>query len=183
MKILEIGPGAKPQACLIWPGEPIETMDADKQYQPTYVHDARTIPEELKGKYDAVFASHILEHIPYVQTVDALKEWASAVKPGGEVHVIVPSLEWVAEQILAEKPSIAMLPHLYAGQVTPWDIHLAGFTLRHLRVCMEAAGIAVERAKTGPYPITVVGNVYEAEQHYAMGKTAIMKEKKKVHRH
>ena len=150
-------------------------MDADAQYNPTYECDARTIPEELLGKYDHVLASHVLEHFPWFDTIAVLTNWRGLLKPQGRLHVVVPSLEWVAEQILAEHPSKAVLPHLHAGITTPWDVHLASFTMRHLRASFENAGFAVVRARTGDYPIRVGADsegqdiIEVAQQHYACG--------------
>ena len=62
-RVLEIGAGPKPQANLFFPGATVETMDADAQYKPTYLNDAETIPQELYGKFDVVFASHVLDHV------------------------------------------------------------------------------------------------------------------------
>jgi predicted SAM-dependent methyltransferase len=170
LKVLEIGAGPKPQAHTIWEDADIETMDADKKYNPTHLHDAQTIPEELYEKYDALLASHVLEHFPHWQTFTVLSEWVKAVKVGtGSLHVVVPSFEWAAEQALSEHPSPATLPHLFGGIATPWDAHMTAFTMRHLRVLFEHAGLAVTRARTGPYPINAYGNVVQAEQHYICG--------------
>jgi len=172
MLILEIGAGPKPQAHLIpsWEGAEIHTMDADEQYNPTILHDAATMPEDIYGKYDAILASHVLEHFPHWKTLEVLNEWKKAVKPdGGEIHVVVPSFEWAAEEALSEHPSRGVLPHLFGGITTQWDVHMTAFTMRHLRVLFEHAGLAVTRARTGPYNINAYGEVVTAQQHYVCG--------------
>ena len=170
LKVLEIGAGPKPQAQLIWPDADIETLDANKEYKPTYLHNAETIPEELYEKYDAVLASHVLEHFPNLMVAGVLKEWKKAVKVGtGQVHVVVPSFEWAAEQALSEHPSRGVLPHLFGGHVDAWDHHYTAFTMRHLRVLFEHSGYAVIRARTGPYNISAYGEIVLAEQHYICG--------------
>lgn len=169
MKVLEIGPNLKPQAQMIWPDAEIVTLDIDPELKPDIVADAAHMPEELTGQFDAILASHVLEHFSYWNTGQVLAGWIECLKDGGELHVVVPSLEWAAREVLSEKPSQALLPHLFAGQVNQWDLHWAAFTLRKLRADMERAGLNVKRAKTGPYHITVAGTVWEAEQHYVMG--------------
>jgi len=170
LKILEIGAGPKPGAATIWPDAEIETMDTDAQYKPTYLHDAATMPEELNERFDALLASHVLEHFPHWKTADVLKEWKKAVKVNtGQVHVVVPSFEWAAEQALSEHPSRGTLPHLFGGITTQWDVHMTAFTMRHLRALFEYCGLAVIRARTGKYPINAYGQVVEAEQHYVCG--------------
>jgi len=170
LKILEIGAGPKPQAQLIWPDADIETLDVDSQYNPTYLHNAETMLPELYEKYDAVLASHVLEHFVNYRVRDVLMEWKKAVKINtGQVHVVVPSFEWAAEQALSEHPSRGTLPHLFGGQTTEWDIHKVAFTMRHLRVLFDSCGLAVIRARTGPYNINAYGEIVVAEQHYICG--------------
>ena len=170
LRVLEIGAGPKPQAKKLLPDTFIETMDIDPQYKPTYLHDAATIPQELYGKFDLVFASHVLEHFPWYETHNVLVEWRKALRVGGELHVLVPSLEWAAEQILSGHPSKAINGHLYAGSQTQWDVHKAGFTLPILRAHFEHARLAVAMAESGPYPIAIMGEVMRAEQHYIIGR-------------
>lgn len=170
LRVLEIGAGPKPQAKKLLPDTFIETMDIDPQYKPTYLHDAATIPQELYGKFDLVFASHVLEHFPWYETHNVLVEWRKALRVGGELHVLVPSLEWAAEQILSGHPSKAINGHLYAGSQTQWDVHKAGFTLPILRAHFEHARLAVALAESGPYPIAISGEIMRAEQHYIIGR-------------
>lgn len=168
-RVLEIGAGPKPQANLFFPGATVETMDADAQYKPTYLNDAETIPQELYGKFDVVFASHVLEHFPWMYSANVLREWAKVVPVGGQVWVIVPSLEWAAEEVLSEEPSPAIYGHLYAGCTTEWDVHKAGFTMRRLRALFESARLGVFQAYSMAYNIQILGNVMAAQQHVVAG--------------
>lgn len=171
MLVLEIGAGPEPKAPTMWPDATIETLDADSQYNPTYLADAQEIPEKLFGKYDAVLASHVLEHVPYFRTHDVLEQWVKLLKPEGYLHIIVPSLEWAAEQILSGRPHIAIFGHLYGGQTTQWDVHLNGFTMKRLRAEMEWVGLMVDAAASTPYPIRAMnGEVVKAQQHYCRGR-------------
>jgi len=172
LRVLEIGAGPKPQAKKLLPNTFIETMDVDPQYNPTYLHDAATIPAELYGKFDLLFASHVLEHFPWFETHNILTEWRKALKIGGFLHVLVPSLEWAAEQIMSGHPSKAINGHLYAGSQTQWDVHKAGFTLPILRAHFEHARFAVAMAESGPYPIAIGSEIMRAEQHYIVGQKA-----------
>lgn len=170
LQVLEIGPGFNPQAQYVFPDAEITTLDAWEDYKPDIVGQANNLPEVLGGrKFDVIFASHILEHIPYWDVDRVLSEWVSCINEGGSVHIVVPSLEWAARQILSEKPSRATIPHLYAGIVNPYDVHLGGFTLRLLRAKMEKAGLAIARSVTGDYTILIGEEEMLAEQHYVAG--------------
>lgn len=171
MLVLEIGPGPNPQAHKMprWEGATVETMELDPVFEPTYLCDARTPPEELNGKYDGILASHILEHIAYRDTQPTLDAWARLLAPKGELHVLVPSLEWAAIQLLSDNPSPATLGNIFGGQNTEWDFHRSGFTMRLLRSMFDRTGLATRVAKTGLFQIGVGETIFDVEQHYVMG--------------
>lgn len=144
-------------------------MDVVEDHEPDIVCNARDVPEEYWGQFDGVFASHVLEHFEWWEQDAILKHWTELLKPGGELHIVVPSLEWAARVILSENPILGVLPHLYGGGVDIYDIHRTGYTMLLLRKYFESAGIAVREAKTMPYWISVLGNPVQAEQHYVWG--------------
>lgn len=60
------------------------------------------------GRYDWIFTSHMLEHIPHYRVDQLLKEMNRLLKPGGRVRILTPDLETIArmyvnrdEQLLA----------------------------------------------------------------------------------
>jgi len=171
LKVLEIGGQPKPQAHLneAWADAEILHLDAVKDHKPDILCDARDIPVEYWGTFDAVFASHVLEHFPWYEGSAVLEHWAELLKPGGELHIIVPSLEWAARAILSEKVPMSVLPHLYAGQVDEYDIHRTGFTMLLLRKYFDEVNLGVTMARTTPYWIMVLGEPMQAEQHYVVG--------------
>jgi len=170
--VLEIGANLKPQAGFIpgWEGAKVVTLDVDQNMNPDVLGDAADMPPEMYEKFDGLLASHVLEHFSYWKTDEILKGWIKCLKDGGELHILVPSLEWAAREVLSENPSPAVYAQLYAGQVNQWDVHLTGFTMRKLRALFEQCGINVDTAKTGIYHVRVgtVGE-FEAMQHYIAG--------------
>ena len=170
--ICEIGPNIKPQAQHVpgWEGAKVVTVDVVEKWKPDILADAENLPEQMVGKFDGILASHVLEHFSYWKTDKVLQGWVNCLKDGGELHILVPSLEWAAREILSERPSPAVYAQLYAGQVDQWDVHLTGFTMRKLRQIMENAGINVRVATTGVYHVRV-GSLdgVEAHQHYVAG--------------
>lgn len=170
--ILEIGANQKAQAQFVesFKDGKILTLDIDEKQNPDILADAADMPPELYGKLDGLLASHVLEHFSYWKTDEVLAGWVRCVKPGGEIHVLVPSLEWAAREVLSEQPSPAVYAQLYAGQVNMWDVHLTGFTMRKLRQLFERAGVDVHVARTGLYHLRVgtLGE-FESQQHYIAG--------------
>lgn len=170
--VLEIGANVKPQAQYVpsFSGAKIVTLDVDEKQHPDIVADAANMPATLYNKLDGLLASHVLEHFSYWNTEKVLEGWVKCLKDGGELHLLVPSLEWAAREVLSENPSPAVYAQLYAGQVNQWDVHYTGFTMRKLRQLMDKVGINCHTAKTGVYHIRV-GSLgeFEAHQHYIAG--------------
>ena len=82
-RLLEIGPGRKRI-------ENFETLNIVGGPNVDYVYDAaKQLPFKDRA-FDLIYASHILEHIPWYQTKQVLKEWARIIKPGGSLEVWVP---------------------------------------------------------------------------------------------
>lgn len=170
--VLEIGANAKPQAQYVpqFKDAKVVTLDIDVLQNPDIVGDAADMPPELYGKLDGLFASHVLEHFSYWNTDKVLDGWIRCLKDGGELHILVPSWEWTAREVLSEKPSPALYANSFAGQVNQWDVHLNMFTMRKLRQLFEKHGISTHTARTGKYHVRV-GDMgeFEAMQHYVAG--------------
>jgi len=172
LKVLEIGANIKPRAKLVpgWEEAEVLILDIDAEQKPDIVADAAHMPEELKEQFDGLFASHVLEHFSYWDTENVLRGWLNCIREGGELHIVVPSWEWAAREVLSAKPSPALLPHSFAGQVNQWDVHLTMFTMRNLRRIFEKLGLGIRAAATGKYHINVGDlGLFEAEEHYIAG--------------
>jgi len=168
MKVIEIGANIKPQAQEIWKDAEIITVDIDPNMKPDILCDAQELSKHTEP-VDAILASHVLEHFPYWKTEAVLQDWNLCLKMKGELHIVVPSMEWAAKQILSEEPSRVVYAHLFGGQFTQYDFHMTGFTMRRLRWFMELTGFAVSKARSGTYTLMINGTPNLAEQHYVMG--------------
>jgi len=174
MKILEVGPGP-PEYKINDPGKmfqhlkgiEIKTMDADNSNKPDYWHDITSpIPDNLVGEFDIVFASHVLEHIPRDQILEAAYNLVSLVKVGGELYIMVPALEWAAGEILANRETIMIQGSLYGGQRDEYDYHKVGFTLNWLRILFEdVLGLVVRKAYPGRYISIINDKEFPAHQN------------------
>jgi SAM-dependent methyltransferase len=59
-----------------------------RSYRRSLIGEARRIESVLDSSYDAVLASHVIEHI--ANPIGALREWVRVVRPGGHVLLVVP---------------------------------------------------------------------------------------------
>lgn len=80
---LEIGPGEQPidgfeAINLVW------TRGVD------YVGSASGRMPFADNTFSTIYASHVLEHVPWYQVTDVLCEWYRILRPGGSVEIWVP---------------------------------------------------------------------------------------------
>jgi len=80
---LEIGPG--PDRL-----DGFETLNICPAWNVDYVWDAsRPLPFK-ECSFDLVYASHILEHVPWFKVEETLREWVRILKPKGQLEIWVP---------------------------------------------------------------------------------------------
>lgn len=80
---LEIGPG--PQRI-----EGFESLNIVGGRNVDYVCNASKRLPFRTGTFQIVYASHVLEHIPWYQTERVLTEWVRVLAPGGRLEIWVP---------------------------------------------------------------------------------------------
>ncbi len=166
LKILNVGPGygdsgnaaSSPEKIFESLGElDIETMDANESNHPTWIHDiSEPIADgsEFIERYDIVHCSHVVEHIDRAKVMTALINLAKMVRVGGELWIIVPALEWAADEIVHGRESVHVQAVLYGAQQNEYDYHRVGFTLITMRQLLEAIGLVIRRAHQEMYMIT-----------------------------
>lgn len=82
-RYLEIGPGASRIPSF-------ETLDVVRGPNVDYVWDAAKPLPFKSGTFDLVYASHVLEHIPWYKTEEVLRDWTLVLKHGGLLEAWVP---------------------------------------------------------------------------------------------
>lgn len=93
---LEIGPHSSGKINPSW-----ETMDMIKKPFVDIVHNVRKLPLPIKNDtYKLIYMSHILEHVPWFQTTDLLKELRRVLVRGGLLEIWVPDLEKLVKAYL-----------------------------------------------------------------------------------
>ena len=146
-------------------------LDADPDNKPDVVHDITLpFPDDLVGSFDIVFASHVLEHVPYRQAMTVLRHIKSACKPGGELRIYVPSMEWAAQEILSGKETFGLMGLIWGGQADPWDNHYCGFTRRSLANAMMNVGCVDVKVGESGIVVVIDGKHYDAKQIIGIGR-------------
>lgn len=157
IKVLELCPGES-TAKNLWPGCEITSWDF-----------ASPIPESMFNQFDIVFSNNVLQRSSHFISQTLISTWGACLKDGGQLHLVVPSLEWAAREVLSENPSPISLIMLWGGQGADASVHMSGYTMRLLRASFEKAGLNVVAAKTNQYKLMVNDKEYPTEQHYVCG--------------
>ncbi len=94
IRFLEIGPGNSRI-------ENFETLNVVKNEVSDFVGDATNHLPFHDNSFDLVYASHILEHVPWYQVQKILEEWKRVIKPGGYLEIWVPDGLKIAKAFVA----------------------------------------------------------------------------------
>jgi SAM-dependent methyltransferase len=90
---------------------------------------------------EAIWASHILEHIPPSRTQEVLREWLRVLEPGGVLTIALPDLDDACRAWLERRPgAIWMIFGMYEGE---GQTHYTGWGPLELRAELQAAGFHV----------------------------------------
>jgi SAM-dependent methyltransferase len=106
-------------------------LDVDKETNPDICADLCSLPEKellpfgegglrTKGKFDAVYASHVLEHFSPEDSGKALRALKHCVKDTGFVVVRVPSVELLVQHVTER--SIGFDQSLHVGTGIPMGV-------------------------------------------------------------
>jgi SAM-dependent methyltransferase len=158
-RMLEIGPGGKRLAGF-------ETVNFMFGRHIDYVCDATKRLPFTVDTFEVIYASHILEHTPWYQTQDVLREWIRILRPGGWLEIWVPNGLAICKAFVdAETEGLDPLindpwtrfneqrdPCRWAsgriftygdgsGRINDPNWHRAMFSPRYLRNCLEEAGL------------------------------------------
>jgi SAM-dependent methyltransferase len=171
-KLLDAGSGGFHQAeQLFGPGYEIVDMDIDANRKPGIVHDLRDpLPPEHQGIYDVVLLSHVIEHIDRNWTNIVLKNLVAALRPGGDMFVLAPDMEWVANEIIAGRDSLAVQLTVFGSQDTEWEYHRCGYTLNSLALAMSMVGLQIVIMEKLPVKIRGGDKEYAARQIQVTGR-------------
>jgi len=140
--VLIIGPGAGLDAVVLrWKGYTIKTLDIDETFSPDVIGSCHDMSMFNTHQFDAVIASHVLEHLPLCYLDQALKEisriskYAIIYLPVAGRHAqvsLVPKMfggGFVLDFFkFWEEPSGTELKYRYGQHY--WEIGYRGFRLK-----------------------------------------------------
>ncbi|MBI1189749.1 MAG: methyltransferase domain-containing protein [Tepidisphaera sp.] len=110
-----------------------------------YIGSATDLSAFPANSADAIYGSHIYEHLDYMtEVLKAFKEAHRVLKPGGAFLIAVPDLEALArlflDPALDSGQRFYVMRMIYGGQTDPWDYHKVGYSLDILANFLGSAG-------------------------------------------
>src|SRR5688572_29678427 len=106
------------------------------------VRDLTAFPEQ---SFDALYASHVLEHLSYNGVlVEALKGMHRILRPGGKLLISVPDLDVLCRLFVHDKLTtqdrFQVMRMMFGGQLDAYDFHYAGLNGEFLSSFLVQAG-------------------------------------------
>lgn len=167
MRRLEIGPGERPI-----PG--FESLNIEPNGFSEHIADASGPLPFDDNIFETIYASHVLEHIPWYMTEVVLQEWIRVLQPKGTLEIWVPDGLKIANTLVAyecQGKDLTGLDNWYrfnpdrdvcrwasgriftygdgTGDRHHWNWHRALFTPRFLRSLLEKLGLENVRLLNG----------------------------------
>tara|TARA_R110002074_G_scaffold308361_11_gene479186 strand:- start:1186 stop:1878 length:693 start_codon:yes stop_codon:yes gene_type:complete len=105
VRYLEIGPGRERVPNF-------ETLNVVGGLQVDYIANASEHVPFPDNTFDVIFASHVLEHVPWYATRSTLSEWIRTLKSGGRLEIWVPDGELLCQFILDHSRGVKNDAHL-----------------------------------------------------------------------
>ncbi len=112
-----------------------------------FIGDCRDLGQFPDASCLEVYASHVLEHLSYVNELPGvLKEIHRILVPGGIVRISVPDFELLCKMFvhpsLTGEQRFFIMNMIFGGQQDPWDFHKAGITWEFLSSYLQQAGFS-----------------------------------------
>jgi ubiquinone/menaquinone biosynthesis C-methylase UbiE len=108
-------------------------VDIREDVKPDVVDSAFALKKFENNSVEVVYASHMLEHLDYQETQQALSRWFDVLKVGGVLRLAVPDLEAVFAHYFYHQDLDVLMHMLYGSQRHDFDFHKNGWDYSRLR--------------------------------------------------
>ncbi len=128
-----------------------EIFDALERDVVDHVGDAADLSRFADGTFQKLYASHVLEHFPYLhQLSPTLTEWSRVMADDGEMLISVPDMDVLCQMFLDKEGLSAderfhVMRMLFGGQSNKYDFHYAGLNMEILSDYAQKSGLKISR--------------------------------------
>ena len=116
--------------------------------------DAEKLEEVENGSCEAIYASHLLEHISHRRISEVLTLWYNKLCDNGQIIINVPDLLWASREVIKyenDQPlsssvytsfegNTGLQSIFYGTHAHEGEVHKAGFTQKSLTALLESIG-------------------------------------------
>jgi len=123
-----------------------EVLDANPGPCVDHVANARDLRIFEDGLFESIYASHVVEHLDYLEELEkTLAEWHRVLAPGGTLYVSVPDLDvlarlFVDRRLLSTEERFLVMRMMFGGHVDKYDYHVVGLNDEFLGGYLTHAG-------------------------------------------
>jgi predicted SAM-dependent methyltransferase len=121
-------------------------LDIEARDEVNYVGEAHNLSRFDDGEWDSVYVSHVLEHLDYSFTQEAIREWYRVLRPGGVLFVSVPDMDTLCRLYLDKsiplQRKMTIIHHMFGGHSGPYDYHFMCFDYEMLKALLFQAGFS-----------------------------------------
>lgn len=103
-----------------------------------HVCNANDLSQFEDNTFDAIYASHIVEHLDYNKELpETLKEWNRVLEPKGKIYISVPDMDTLCQLFLLKdkltgEERFQVMRMLFGGHVDEYDYHVVGLNVDFL---------------------------------------------------
>lgn len=106
-------------------------VNAQRKPGVDFLGDIADLSQFGSDTVEAVYASHVLEHVPQSRALPTLEGIYRILKPSGRIYVSVPDLDILAHAILNPLASpdskFQLMRMMFGGQIDEFDYHFFGW--------------------------------------------------------
>jgi hypothetical protein len=127
-------------------------VDARKMEHVHVISDIRSLPTKWIGQAFEIRASHVIEHLPYEDALEAVKHWATLLCDGGLLRIYCPDARRLAEDLIFGAIDMTEFSrNIYGKQTYDLNVHRAAYDQGRLNSLVEGAGLKVVGMATRPF--------------------------------
>ena len=116
--------------------------------------DIKMLSSTIK-EADLIEAHHVLEHLPFAESVMAVKDWVSVLRPGGYLIISAPDFEACLKKFLKSNEDQkweSVIKMIYGSQEHEGMYHKSAFTPTRLKEILMKQSVGCILLVTG-YPV------------------------------
>lgn len=123
-----------------------EILNAVPAPEVDHIGNANDLSKFPDNTFDAIYASHVLEHFDYKNELQkTLTEWHRVLKAKGTIYISVPDLDILAQLFLLKNQltidqRFHVMRMMFGGHVDEYDYHVVGLNFEFLTHFLHQSG-------------------------------------------